>query len=112
MKKHLYKDTMKSLQMLGIIRQELLINLPTFIEKKCTEWDTKMCWTKNEKKTLEIFNEFKVQIKQESYYNEDRSLIYILIRYWMLRPSVILWFCPFAIGTTFPLSNFKTKHIF
>ena len=38
-------------------------------------------------------------------------LIYILIRYWMVRslcPSV----CPFAIETTFPLSNFKTKHIF
>ena len=26
--------------------------------------------------------------------------------------SVYLWFCPFAIETTFPLSNFKTKHIF
>ena len=26
--------------------------------------------------------------------------------------SVILSVCPFAIETTFPLSNFKTKHIF
>ena len=26
--------------------------------------------------------------------------------------SVCLWFCPFAIEATFPLSNFKTKHIF
>ena len=25
--------------------------------------------------------------------------------------SVILSVCPFAIETTFPLSNFKTKHI-
>ena len=33
--------------------------------------------------------------------------IYILIRYWM-----DLWFCPSAIETIFPLSNFKTKHIF
>ena len=24
----------------------------------------------------------------------------------------MLWFCSFAIETTFPLSNFKTKHIF
>ena len=39
--------------------------------------------------------------------------IYILIRYWMVRwLSVCLWFCPFAIETTFPLSNFKTKYIF
>ena len=33
--------------------------------------------------------------------------MYILISYW-----VALWFCSFAVGTTFPLSNFKTKHIF
>ena len=37
--------------------------------------------------------------------------IYIIIRYWMLA-----WFClsvcSFAIETTFPLSNLKTKHIF
>ena len=26
--------------------------------------------------------------------------------------SICLWFCPFAIETTFPLSNFKAKHIF
>ena len=35
------------------------------------------------------------------------TCIYILIRYWM-----VLWFCSFAIETTFPLSNFKTNHIF
>ena len=52
-------------------------------------------------------------------YREHRN-IYILIRYWMLRPSVRLSVCPsvrlsvcsFAIETTFLLSNFKTKHIF
>ena len=33
--------------------------------------------------------------------------MYILISYW-----VVLWLCSFAVGTTFPLSNFKTKHIF
>ena len=40
-------------------------------------------------------------------------LIYILIRYWMalsLCLSVILFVR--YIETTFPLSNFKTKHIF
>ena len=30
----------------------------------------------------------------------------------VLDGTVRLWFCPFAIETTFPLSNFKTKHIF
>ena len=35
------------------------------------------------------------------------SYIYILIPYWMA-VSV----CPFAIETTFPLADFKTKHIF
>ena len=34
-------------------------------------------------------------------------VICILIRRWMA-----LWFCSFGIETTFPLSNFKTKHIF
>ena len=33
--------------------------------------------------------------------------IYTRIRYWMA-----LWFCSFAIETTFPLSKFKNKHIF
>ena len=33
--------------------------------------------------------------------------IYIIIRYWMVGSL-----CSFAIETTFPLSNFKTKHIF
>ena len=37
--------------------------------------------------------------------------IYILIRYWMAL-WFCLWFCSFAIETTFPLSGFKTKHIF
>ena len=37
--------------------------------------------------------------------------IYIIIRYWMVR-WFFLWFCLFAIEATFPLSNFKTKHIF
>ena len=43
--------------------------------------------------------------------NNSLFLIYIIIRYWVVR-----WFCdsvcPFAIENTFPLSNFKTKHIF
>ena len=37
--------------------------------------------------------------------------IYILIRYWVIL-SVCLCVCPCAIETTFPLPNFKTKHIF
>ena len=35
------------------------------------------------------------------------TAIYILIGYW-----VCLWFCSCAIESIFPLSNFKTKHIF
>jgi len=54
---------------------------------------------------------FSIQpIKYVKYDNTTYPLpiyIYILIRYWMA-----LWFFSFAIETTFPLSNFKTKHIF
>ena len=39
------------------------------------------------------------------------SYIYILIRYWVCQ-SVCLCVCSCAIETTFPLFNFKTKHIF
>ena len=42
-------------------------------------------------------------------------IIYIIIRYWMVPwfcDSFCLSVCPFAIETTFPLSNFITKHIF
>ena len=39
--------------------------------------------------------------------NTESLHIYILICYWMA-----LSLCPSAIETTFPLSNFKTKHIF
>ena len=39
------------------------------------------------------------------------SFIYTLIRYWMAL-WFCLWFCSFGIETTFPSSNFKTKHIF
>ena len=48
-------------------------------------------------------------IKQIGTYNKNTQ-IYILIRYW-----VVLSVClsvHFAIETTFPLSNFETKHTF
>ena len=38
--------------------------------------------------------------------------IYNLYTNTVLDGAVRLWFCSFAIETTFPLSNFKTKHIF
>ena len=43
----------------------------------------------------------------EKYFQNLIKSDYIIIRYWMVR-----WFRLFAIEPTFPLSNFKTKHIF
>ena len=64
-----------------ISRNELLEKPKSFEEKKYMEWDSNLWRTENKKKkTLEIYHEFKLEIKQESYYNENRSLIRFKLR--------------------------------
>ena len=60
------------------------------------------------------FNRFEMfiwpsfrQAMCSSFSRQKSCIIYIRIRYW-----VVLRVCSSAIKTTFPLSNFRTKHIF
>ena len=51
------------------------------IKGKCREWDENIWRLKNGKKTsLEIYNAYKENIKQENYYNKGKSLILFKIK--------------------------------
>ena len=58
-----------------------------------------------------IYTASELEAWYDIAYHGLEHVIYILIRYWTVR-SLRLSLCPFAIETTFPLSNLKTKHIF
>ena len=51
------------------------------IKNKCNEWDEKIWKLENgKKKSLELYNLFKTEIKQENYYNEEKSMIIFKIK--------------------------------
>lgn len=72
----LSKEINMILQEIGIPTNEFLKYSINDIKRKCQEWDTNIWKIENGRKTsLEIYNRFKIEIKQEKYYNEEKSLI-------------------------------------
>ena len=67
-------------------------------------WDTPICW-----KNLTF--DCLIVLSIHDAWQASHIYIYLYTKT-VLDSSVIMSVCPFAIETTFPLSNFKTKHIF
>ena len=72
----LSKETNLCLQEIQLTKQDLLNNSKDLIDKKVREWDNKNWADEIEKKTsLILYRQFKDQIKEEKYYNDEKSLI-------------------------------------
>ena len=72
----MHKLGKKYMEKLEISPRDFMQNDDKYLENRCRQWDEKI-WLEenNRKKTLEIYNLYKKEIKQENYYNEEKSLI-------------------------------------
>ena len=86
LKEIIRNDKCKLTKEVNMILQEIKLSefLNSSIEKiklKCNEWDEEIWITEiGKKNSLDLYKNFKVKIKQETYYNEEKSLIIFRMR--------------------------------
>ena len=78
------------------------------IKKKSTEFDNHIWLSENlKKRSLEVYNSYKTEIKQENYYNEEKSLIIFKMKTNTLNLNDRKWFNNEQLNTNFVVMKGK-----